>query len=98
MKDFDNWEKEFKDWRTVNLKEEGEDACGAWESYYVDELMAFIHQLLKAQKQELRKKVEGMEVKSDKYDDPMYIAEDEGYNQALSDIINLLKVKKKDET
>ena len=56
--------KKIKDWRVINLIEEGEDACGVWESYYVDEFMTLIDSLLESQRQELNKKVK--EIRKDK--------------------------------
>ena len=42
-------------------------------------------------KSKLYKEVEKMKVVSDPYDDPMYIAKDEGFNQAIDQVLHLLK-------
>ncbi|MDD5016409.1 MAG: hypothetical protein PHW73_15195 [Atribacterota bacterium] len=87
MKDKKEWEKKIER-LLVNLFEE-ESIPLAYAR--IVGIQDYIHKVLKAQKQDLKKKVEGM-----KNEIPFYIGGhqdyvDTGYNQAILDIIKLLE-------
>lgn len=99
----DKIEKEFlHKWSRDNVMSEGVDAVGQFGTFYIKDLIDFIHQqilaLLKELEGELPKKKAKpyFEIGIDGEKHWMINPEDEDYDKALSDIKAILEKKKKE--
>lgn len=104
-KNIEGWEEEFEDMfkiisftaETEELYQKGLILQSAWEiigAGIKKDIKQFVRNLLQAQRSNLAKEIEGLKIKDDEAESFWDAEECEGYNQAISDIINLINSSK----